>query len=92
MEAALETELSLHDNTAQKAFVQANITCIADVKLELVKAGEKVGVFHDQNPGVFSDTVRPVFKCMLPASQAKDFGKPYVWVDAQQLTYDLGNE
>ena len=47
MPAGLQLGLELQDQNAQKAFVEANITSIVDVRLELLEKGEIAGVFHD---------------------------------------------
>ena len=72
--------------------MEVNIKSIKDVRLECVDKGKRIGVFHDQDPQLYKDIVRPVFKCMLYEKQATELNRKHLWCDAQQLTYDLGNE
>ena len=92
MPEQLQKLMTDYDEEAETGFLELMITEILDIRLEFVKKGKNVGVYHENNTKLDQNIIRPVFKVKLAPNHKKALRVPYVWVDASQLAYDVDNE
>ena len=79
----LQLQMTRHDPTAVKGFVELRIVEILDVRIEFVKSGTNVGVYYENEPALDVHTVRPVFKCRVHPEQAEAMSDlNEIWLDA----------